>query len=65
MPGDVLLYGHTHVPCCRRRGDITCVNPGSVSIPKQGSPHSYATLEDGVMTWVDLVNGAYDRQRLW
>ena len=65
MPGDALLFGHTHVPCCRRDRDIACVNPGSVAIPKQNSPHSYAVWEDGVVTWKDLEGGAFDVQRLW
>ena len=65
MPGDVLLCGHTHIPCCHRREGFTYVNPGSVSIPKQNSPHSYATLEEGLMVWKDLEGGEFDRQRLW
>ena len=63
--GDLLLFGHTHVPLCRRCGAFTCVNPGSVSIPKQNTPHSYAVLEDGEMAWRDLEGGEFDRQRLW
>ena len=46
--GDVLLHGHTHIPACEERDGITYLNPGSVSIPKEGSAHSYMTLEDGV-----------------
>ena len=30
------------------------LNPGSVSIPKENSPHSYMILEGGVFTWHDL-----------
>ena len=65
MPGDVLLCGHTHVPGCRRHEGFTYVNPGSVSIPKAGTPHSCCTLENGEMTWRDLEGGVFDRQRLW
>ena len=66
--GDVLLCGHTHVPACRRHGGFTYVNPGSVSIPKNGSPHGFIVLEDGVAVWKDLAGdapAAFDRQRLW
>ena len=63
--GDILLFGHTHIPCCRRHGGFTFVNPGSVSIPKQNTPHSYVTLEDGVMVWKDLAGGEYMRERVW
>lgn len=46
--GDILLCGHTHVPANRQIGDFTYINPGSVSIPKENSSHSYMTLCDGV-----------------
>ncbi len=45
--GDILLYGHTHVPRAEWSGGHIMLNPGSVSIPKENSPHSYAVLEDG------------------
>jgi putative phosphoesterase len=32
--GDVLVYGHTHIPVAEKRGEIYHFNPGSVSIPK-------------------------------
>lgn len=52
--GDILLHGHTHVPACEPIGDGYYLNPGSVSIPKENSPHGYLTAEDGVWTWKDL-----------
>ena len=35
--GDVFLYGHTHVKLDAVREGVRCLNPGSVSIPKDGS----------------------------
>ena len=35
------------------------LNPGSVSIPKEESAHSYMTLENGVFTWKTLDGEAY------
>lgn len=52
--GDVLLTGHTHVPKCTDHGTYWYLNPGSVSIPKNGSWHGYMTLENGVFRWKDL-----------
>lgn len=52
--GDILLCGHTHVPAIEDRDGIIYMNPGSVSIPKENSPHSYMILEDCVFTWKDL-----------
>ena len=52
--GDILLHGHTHVPVIKDMGDYTYVNPGSVSIPKEGSDHSYLILESGKFTFGKL-----------
>jgi len=57
--GDVLLHGHTHIPCCEKVSGITVMNPGSVSIPKERTPHSYMTLEHGVFTWKTLEGEMY------
>lgn len=52
-PGSVFLSGHTHVKMDEMRGHIRCINPGSVSIPKDGS-HSCLLYENGVFTPVLL-----------
>ncbi len=57
--GDVFLYGHTHVPRAERAGGVYFVNPGSVSLPKEGSAHSYGIYENGVFTLKDLEGNAY------
>ena len=57
--GDVLLHGHTHIPLCTEQNGITVLNPGSVSIPKEQSAHSYMLLENGVFTWKSLDGTAY------
>ena len=58
-PGDVLLHGHTHVPAWTEFGQGNLyLNPGSVSIPKEDSPHSYMTLEGNTMQWKELESGA-------
>ena len=46
-PGSVFLSGHTHVKLDDVRNGIRCLNPGSVSIPKDGS-HSCLLYEDGI-----------------
>lgn len=46
--GDALIHGHTHVLRADKPGDHFILNPGSVSIPKEGNIPTYATLEDGV-----------------
>ena len=44
--GSLFLYGHTHVKFDQVVDGIRCLNPGSVSIPKDGS-HSCMVYEDG------------------
>ena len=56
-PGDIVLYGHTHVPAFEQKNGNYYVNPGSVSIPKEGSRHSYMLWENGVFTWKDVETG--------
>ncbi|MDF2595008.1 MAG: phosphodiesterase, family [Clostridia bacterium] len=38
----IFLYGHTHLWELRSQGDILICNPGSVSLPKENRPHTYA-----------------------
>lgn len=54
---DILLNGHTHVPKCTEHSEYIYMNCGSVSIPKEDSPHSYMTYENGVFLWKNLENG--------
>ena len=60
QPGDILLHGHTHVPACEAFGQNVHMNPGSVSIPKNGTPRSYMMLEGENFTWKTLEGEAFD-----
>ena len=51
--GSVFLSGHTHVKMDEMRNSIRCINPGSVSIPKDGS-HSCMVYENGTFSVVLL-----------
>ena len=55
--GDILLNGHTHVSKCESFESFIYMNPGSVSIPKENTPHSYMTLCDGEFLWKNLETG--------
>lgn len=52
--GSILLHGHTHIPVCNVHENYICMNPGSVSIPKNGSHHGYMVVEGGIFTWKEL-----------
>ena len=51
--GSVFLSGHTHVKMDEMRSGIRCINPGSVSIPKDGS-HSCIVYENGEFSVIVL-----------
>ncbi len=62
---EILLCGHTHVPKCAEHEGFVYMNPGSVSIPKEGSAHSFMTYENGVFKWFDLETGhVYNEYRV-
>ena len=62
--GDILLSGHTHIPMCEERDGILCLNPGSVSIPKENSKHSYMVIKEDKFVWKDLNGIEYMRRNL-
>ena len=58
--GDILLHGHTHIPKCEEFGDgLLYLNPGSVSIPKNNSAHSYMIFENNLFEWKNLDGNTY------
>jgi len=62
--GDILLNGHTHVPKCEEFGDgLLYMNPGSVSIPKENSPHGYMVITNEEILWKDLDGNVYMEYR--
>ncbi len=54
-PGDILVSGHTHVPKWACQDGRYFLNPGSVSIPKEGSAHGYMIVDQGTFYWKDLT----------
>lgn len=46
--GDVLIYGHIHIPKAEKKDNIYIINPGSISLPKEGKPSTYGILEDNI-----------------
>ncbi len=57
--GDILLHGHTHIPACEPFAEQYYLNPGSVSIPKEQTPHSYMILENDTFIWKTLDGKKY------
>ena len=65
QPGDILLHGHTHIPAWEPFGDGNLyLNPGSVSIPKAGSEHSYMILQGREISWKTLTGEIFHHMEL-
>ena len=64
-PGDILLHGHTHVPAWTDFGQGNLyLNPGSVSIPKENTAHSYMTMEGSTACWKTMEGACYHQMQL-
>ena len=62
--GDILLCGHTHIPANDKKDGYVYFNTGSVSIPKENSPHSYMTFDGEVFEWKNLDGDVYKEYTL-
>ena len=51
--GDILIHGHTHVQVMEEVDNYVYINPGSASLPKDGSKNAYMIYENGVFTIKD------------
>lgn len=54
--GSIFAFGHIHVKHGEWKGDVAIVNPGSASLPKDGT-HSCMLYENGTFTAIDLETG--------
>ncbi len=54
--GSVFAFGHVHIKHGEWKDDIAIVNPGSVSIPKDGT-HSFMIYENGEFIAYNLETG--------
>lgn len=63
--GDVFIYGHTHIPLAEEQEGIYILNPGSIAIPKEDNPNSYAVLEDGMFEIKDLEGKTFESIKLY
>ena len=42
---DVVIFGHTHQPCCETLAGLLLFNPGSAAEPRRGQPPTCGVLE--------------------
>ena len=51
---DVLVYGHFHTGYIKEKDGVLCVNAGSISLPKNDTPHSYLIIDDKQIILKDI-----------
>lgn len=63
VSGDIFAFGHTHLPVLEKNEmGILILNPGSVALPKEGHPPTYAVIGNDkieIKTFDDAVYRAY------
>lgn len=50
---DVFVYGHTHIYELSEIKDLIIANPGSITYPRNDTPHSYMVIDDEKITIKD------------
>ena len=51
---NIVFFGHTHIPLIEEENNQVFVNPGSISIPKNGSNRDYIIFDDNKITIYDI-----------
>ena len=62
--GDVMCYGHFHTGFIDKVGDTVVANAGSLSLPKDGTAHSYLTIENNTITLKDIDGNIIDSKKI-
>ncbi|WP_138207304.1 phosphodiesterase [Haloimpatiens lingqiaonensis] len=57
--GDAIIHGHTHVPVAEKQDSIFIINLGSITFPKENTPHCYGILEKNTFTIKTLEGEVY------
>jgi putative phosphoesterase len=57
---DILILGHTHVPCVIQKGARLFINPGSVGQPRDGNMRASFALFDSVTNKCTVMRVPYD-----
>lgn len=58
--GDIFFSGHTHIPLLTIFDGIIIANPGSVSLPRNGTHKGYAVIDKDGITLKTIDGNAYN-----
>ena len=51
---DIMFYGHFHTGFIRKKNNLIFANPGSISLPKNNTRHSYLIMDSEKITLKDI-----------
>jgi hypothetical protein len=60
--GDVVVYGHFHIGFIEEQYGVIFVNPGSISLPKNNTKHSYLIIDDKELILKDIDGCVIDKK---
>ncbi len=55
--GEVLAFGHTHIPQISHEGGVCYFNPGSIALPRGGFPPSFGWYQQQKLAILELATG--------
>jgi putative phosphoesterase len=64
VKGDAFIHGHFHLPMAEDLNGISYLNPGSITLPKENNPNSYAVLDNDHYIVKDLEGNVLKERRL-
>ena len=61
---DIMIYGHFHTGFIQEEYDIIFANPGSISLPRANTRHSYLILDEKELILKDIEGSIIDKKEL-
>ena len=61
---NVFLSGHTHLWVLEEKENVLVCNPGSITLPKENRPATYAVYENNTIAIVDFKGNVLKRQQI-
>lgn len=59
----ILCYGHFHTGFIKEKDGVIVFNPGSISLPKDNTKHSYGIIENGIIYLKDVSGEVIDSKK--
>ncbi len=61
---DIMFYGHFHTGFIKEENGIIFANPGSISLPKNGTAHSYMIFDEKELVLKDIDGNIIEKKSL-